>query len=120
MFSPETKINLLSYIRSTHPCDCEAIKNNTLLTKNMVDYITDRCGNWTTVVEYFLMQKVYSSSSLVRPISDSLVIIGCFYTLVKQHYFTVSEFIRVSGYTGGLYIALRKFDDFKLVLKTNV
>ena len=24
-----------------------------------------------------------------------------------------------SGYTGGLYIALRKYDDFKQVLKTN-
>ena len=77
---------------------------------------------------YFLMQKLYSSSSSVRPISDIFVSIGCSSTFLKQLYCqfliiiidlvsgkkeTVSELFRVSGYTWGLYIALRKYDDFK-------
>ena len=77
---------------------------------------------------YFLMQMLYSSSSSVRPISDIFVSIGCSSTFLKQLYRqfliiiidlvsgkkeTVSELFRVSGYTSGLYIALRKYDDFK-------
>ena len=80
------------------------------------------------MAEYFLMQMLYSSSSSVRPISDIFVSIGCSSTFLKQLYCqfliiiidlvsgkkeTVSELFRVSGYTWGLYIALRKCDDFK-------
>ena len=75
------------------------------------------------------MQMLYSSSSSVRPISDMFVSIGCSPTFLKQLYCqfsiiiidfvsgkketAVSELFRVSGYTGGLCIALRKYDDFK-------
>ena len=82
------------------------------------------------MVEYFLMQMLYSSSSSVRPISDICVSIGCSYTFLKQlscqfsilildfvsgkkKVPAVSELFRVSGYTGGLYIALRKYEKFK-------
>ena len=81
------------------------------------------------MAEYFFMQVLSSSSSLVRPISDIFVAIGCSFTLLKQPNCPfsiiildfvsinnkpgVSEIIRVSGYTGGLYIALRKYEDFK-------
>ena len=74
------------------------------------------------------MQMLYSSSSSVRPISDIFVSIDCSSTFLKQLYCqfliiiidlvsgkkeTVSELFRVSGYTWGLYIALKKYDDFK-------
>ena len=81
------------------------------------------------MAEYFLMQMLYSSSSSVRPISDIFVSIGCSSTFLKQLYCqfsiiiidfvsgkketAVSELFRVSDYTGGLCIALRKYDDFK-------
>ena len=76
------------------------------------------------MAEYFLMQMLYSSSSSVRPISDICVSIRCSSTFLKQLYCqfstlildsvsgkkktvpAVSELFRVSGYTGGLYIAL--------------
>ena len=61
------------------------------------------------MAEYFLMQIIYSSSSSVRPISDMCVSIGCSSTFLKQLY---CQF-RVSGYTGGLYIALGKYEKFK-------
>ena len=31
----------------THPCDCETLKKQYTSHNNMVDYITDRGGNWT-------------------------------------------------------------------------
>ena len=84
------------------------------------------------MAEYFLMQMLYSSSSSVRPISDICVSIGCSSTFLKQLYCqfsiiildfvsgkkncrvpAVSELFRVSGFTGGLYIALRKYEKFK-------
>ena len=82
------------------------------------------------MAEYFLMQMLYSSSSSVRPISDICGNIGCSFTFLKQLYYqfsifildfisgkktlpAVSELFRVSGYTGGLYIALRKYEKFK-------
>ena len=79
------------------------------------------------MAEYFLMQMLYSSSSSVRPISDICGSIGCSSTFLKQLYCqfsilildfvsgvpAVSELFRVSGYTGGLYIALRKYEKFK-------
>ena len=81
------------------------------------------------MAEYFLMQMLYSSSSSARPISDIFVSIGCSSTFLKQLYCqfsiiiidfvsgkketAVSELFRVRGYTGGLCIALRKYDDFK-------
>ena len=75
------------------------------------------------MAEYVLMQMLYSSSSSLRPISDIFVIIGCSSTLLKQLYcqfsiiildfVSVSELFCVSDYTGGLYIALKKYDNFK-------
>ena len=85
------------------------------------------------MVEYFLMQMLYSSSSSVRPVSDICVSIGCSSTFLKQLHCqfsirildfvsgqkkncwvpAVSELFSVSGYTGGLYIALRKYEKFK-------
>ena len=85
------------------------------------------------MAEYLLMQMLYSSSSSVRPISDIFVSIVCSYTFLKQLYcqFLIIIIDLVSGkketvesqlylnyfvsvvYTGGLYIALRKYDDFK-------
>ena len=81
------------------------------------------------MVEYFLMQMLYPSSSSVRPVSDICVSIGCSSTFLKRLYCqfsirildfvsgkktpAVSELFRVSGYTGGLYIALRKYEKFK-------
>ena len=81
------------------------------------------------MAEYFLMQMLYSSSSSVRPISDICVSIGCSSKFLKQLYCqfsilildfvsgkkvpAVSELFRVSGYTGGLYIELRKYEKFK-------
>ena len=85
------------------------------------------------MADYFLMQILYYSSSPVRPISDIFVSIGCSSTLLKHLYCqfsiiildfvsgkkinccvpAVSELFRVSDYTGGLYIALKKYDNFK-------
>ena len=81
------------------------------------------------MAEYILMQMVYSSSSSVRPISYIFVSLSCSSTFLKQLYCqfsiiiidlvsgkketAVSELFRVSGYTGGLCIALRKYDAFK-------
>ena len=86
------------------------------------------------MAEYFLMQMLYSSASSVRPVSDICFSIGCSSTflttllpifnsysytlipsLVKKNCRVpaVSELFRVSGYTGGLYIALRKYEKFK-------
>ena len=82
------------------------------------------------MAEYFLMQMLYSSSSSVRPISDIFASIGCSSTFLKRLYcqflFIIIDLVSgkketvesqlylfcVSGYTGGLYVALRKFDDF--------
>ena len=74
------------------------------------------------MAEYFLLKMLYSNSSSVRPISDICVSIGCSSTFLKQLYCqfstlirvpAVSELFRVSGYTGGLYIALKKYEKFK-------
>ena len=81
------------------------------------------------MAEYFFLQMLYSSSSSVRPIPDICVSIGCSSTFLKQLYCQFSilildfvsgkknllspELFRVSGYTGGLYIALRKYEKFK-------
>ena len=45
------------------------------------------------MAEYFLMQMLYSSSSLVRPISDICASIGCSFTFLKQLYCQLSILI---------------------------
>ena len=51
------------------------------------------------MVEYFLMQMLYSSSSSVRPISDICVSIGCSSTFLKQLYCQFS--IRILDFVSG-------------------
>ena len=51
------------------------------------------------MVEYFLMQMLYSSSLSVRPISDICVSIGCSSTFLKQLYCQFS--IRILDFVSG-------------------